>query len=51
MCSGGVNTRRRRDVSLDGEGEMATVEMGEDLSFEVFSGIFVDEEEEASISK
>ena len=50
MCINGQNTRRkRRDVN--GDGEIADVtETDENLTIEVFSGLYVNEEEEVSFS-
>ena len=49
VCVEGHNTtRRRRDV--DGTGDLSDVEaeVDENLSIEVFSGLYVNEEEEVS---
>ncbi|KAF2364902.1 Zona pellucida domain [Trinorchestia longiramus] len=49
VCVEGQNLRRRRrDVSLNGDGDLSEVEaeVDEDLTIEVFSGLYVNEEEE-----
>uniref|UniRef100_A0A6A7G1J3 Cuticlin-1 n=1 Tax=Hirondellea gigas TaxID=1518452 RepID=A0A6A7G1J3_9CRUS len=49
ICVEGQNLRRkRRDVSLDGNGDLTEVEaeVDENLTIEVFSGLYVNEEEE-----
>lgn len=46
VCENGVNLRRRRR-DVDGNGELADVtEVDENLTIEVFSGLYVNEEEE-----
>lgn len=51
MCVEGQNLRRkRRDVSVNGGGDLTEIEadVDEDLTIEVFSGLYVNEEEEVS---
>jgi len=51
VCVDGENTlrrRRRRDLEIDGDGDLAQVEeeLDENLTIEVFTGLYVNEDEE-----
>lgn len=53
MCVEGENVlrrRRRRDVSVDGNGDLGEVEaeVDENLTIEVFTGLYVNEDEEVT---